>query len=731
MTQPSAHPALKLPIGAFRPIAILANGARLALAGRMAARAEAGGMRYDFEAVNASGRRVTVRRIRLFSLSLGTASAEVFRQGFYMPSDAAGFTVLRSGEKAPAPGPWPRDGYGAHAFVAHSLAVVKRPGRAALLTAGFVSFDRFEGLLVFDTRQDPLRLSAWCDAENLDLEPGAVCRLDAVWLREHREFNEGLSVYADTVRARHGARVPARTVAGWVDWQYYRLRKSEPIVMQSVRALRRLKRAGYPFTHVIIDGGWCDHASEWMKPSASFPDIRRLCRAIRRAGFIPGLWLAPYITHVETEVAARHPDWMLLDRKTGRPLFKARSNVGPCRVLDFSVPAALDWLRQIVTTMVREWGVGYLKLDGPCLWHYAGGRLHDPRVTFIEQVHRSLAAIREACGDAVLVEGEGVYGPAVGAVDIQRTSQDTRTAWHDLATGKPLMKENLQNDLLSAFLHGRWWHNHRENVVLRDFPSPFHAGVAARPESKDSILTENQLKSQITAAALSGGAMLLSDPMEALARSPGRLALVSRFLPHYEAAGGALPADVFRGGRAPSIYALPIDRGFDAWTVIGVFNWTDSHQSADVPLGRLAGIDDWHVFEFWTERYLGCRRCASRAAQFRVRDVPAHGCALLAVRRRLDRPQLIGTNLHVLQGAVEIESASYAGRTLTLAVSHFDQAERRLFFWRPPAFRRVRIDTDAADCLLDERRPDRLTLQYNGRRGPSGFRRTTFALRFG
>ena len=88
------------------------------------------------------GRRVTVRRIRLFSLSLGTASAEVFRQGFYMPSDAAGFTVLRSGEKAPAPGPWPRDGYGAHAFVAHSLAVVKRPGRAALLTAGFVSFDR-------------------------------------------------------------------------------------------------------------------------------------------------------------------------------------------------------------------------------------------------------------------------------------------------------------------------------------------------------------------------------------------------------------------------------------------------------------------------------------------------------------------------------------------------------------------------------------------------------------
>lgn len=53
------------------------------------------------------------------------------------------------------------------------------------------------------------------------------------------------------------------------------------------------------------------------------------------------------------------------------------------------------------------------------------------------------------------------------------------------------MRENLKNDLFSAFTHNKFWHNHRENVIIRDFLSPFHArkGENDNQQLKDSMLT--------------------------------------------------------------------------------------------------------------------------------------------------------------------------------------------------------------------------------------------------
>ncbi len=137
---------------------------------------------------------------------------------------------------------------------------------------------------------------------------------------------------------------------------------------------------------------------------------------------------------------------------------------------------------------------------------------------------------------------------------------------------------------------------------------------------------------------------------------------------------------------------------------------------------------DWHAFEFWNGEYLG-----AFGRQMAVCNVPAHGCRILALRRKLNRPQLVGTNLHILQGAVEIGAMAYlpAKKTLRLAIKHFDQHERRLFIWRPASFRRVRVQSNAQDWLVDDRRSDLLIVQFNGRQGRGGCRKTEFDLRFG
>ena len=93
------------------------------------------------------------------------------------------------------------------------------------------------------------------------------------------------------------------------------------------------------------------------------------------------------------------------------------SNVGPCMMLDYTVPEAMQWLRGIVRMFVRDWKIGYLKLDGPSLQHYLGGVFREKNVTPVEVIRRTLELIRDECPDNVIVEGEGLFGPSIGMVD--------------------------------------------------------------------------------------------------------------------------------------------------------------------------------------------------------------------------------------------------------------------------------------------------------------------------
>ena len=267
-------------------------------------------------------------------------------------------------------------------------------------------------------------------------------------------------------------------------------------------------------------------------------------------------------------------------------------------------------------------------------------------------------------------------------------------------------------------MHRRFWHNHRENVILRDFPSPLPPTRKSRPELKDFILPENELRFQVSAATLSGGAMLLTDPMDQLLRNPEKAVLISQFLPHYEETE-CRPIDVFCGGRQPSLYHVPVHRDFEDWFVLGVFNWEDAYNDYTVPLSRVTGGGAWHAFEFWRHDYLGIH-----TRSLRVKDVPAHGCKVIALRRAQDRPQLLGTDMHLLQGAVDVRSVAHERNTLRIEIGHFMQKDRRMTIWHPSRSKAVRVETNARDHLVDGRRKNLLTIHFNGRR------RTWFDIRW-
>jgi hypothetical protein len=224
-----------------------------------------------------------------------------------------------------------------------------------------------------------------------------------------------------------------------------------------------------------------------------------------------------------------------------------------------------------------------------------------------------------------------------------------------------------------------------------------------------TLLTLDEVRTLATATGLSGGIVLDSDNLPAM--SPERVAIVSLLLPPWGEA--AVPLDLFETDM-PSLFQLPVERPWESWTLLGVFNWEDVPCTLKAPLppGRL------HVFDLWSGQYAGVL-----SGEAVLSGVPAHGCRLLALRRVQDQPQVVSSTFHFTQGALEIEDARYdeRRRTLMLSLRPVAKKEGELVLYAPPNLRpgpvgegvRVAARADGLWALaLRLERPTRLEVPF-------------------
>ena len=650
--------------------------------------------------------RINIQRIELFSSEELQSPLDLFRQGWYMPSDSSGFYRLQKKQTVPNTN-WRLPYLDNFEFLSHSMIVLRQKNICTLL--GFTSFAEFHGFFLVSSKT--LKLTAWIDTENIKIN-NEDRFLTEVAVIQDKDFNQCLYKYADFIGKKHNSICPSKTLTGWCDWQYYREDINESEVLKNAYAMNKLKKRGFPLEYIMIDGGWCNYASEWLKPCKKFPSgMKKFCQKIKKLGFQPGLWFAPYLTNEKTEVVKKHPDWFVLDEKSGKPLRRPGSNVGPCYIFDFSVPEALDWLRNIIHVFVSDWGIKYIKLDGPNPGHYRGAKLHNPDWTTIKLMHSAMKVIREECGRNVIVEGEGIYGPSIGLVELQRTTQDAQPYWYNPSSGAPMAKENYKNDLLSSFMHQKLWHVHRENIMLRDFPSPHSFRAAENAQLTEQLLPENELHLQISACSLAGGAMLLTDPVYKLLRNEKLIELTGKFLPHYEARTGARPVDIFNAPLQPSVYYLPVETEWENYFLLGVFNWDDKYRDFTVPLSFLPGGEKWLAAEFWSFCFYG-----NLEKQLKARDLPPHSCRIFSLRPDRGIPVVIGSSMHITQGAVEFINLQANESELRFVVRHCYQREQKIMVYLPDGFNLKRISSTAINYLPDCRKKNLLIIYFNGKK---------------
>ncbi len=480
------------------------------------------------------------------------------------------------------------------------------------------------------------RLEARVFADGVSVDPGERVTSERLLIASGDDSLTLLDTYAGIWGETMHARIPP-PLTGWCTWYYFYGGNTESDVLANLEHVRAER---LPLGTIVIDDGYQTSDGDWTSVDGTkFPHgMKWLADAIRRAGFTPALWVAPFAANEHSQLAREHPEYLLRDANGGTVCSWLHWNE-KCFSLDLSRADVHEWLGKTFGTLSDTWGYELFKLD----FLYAGaapGRRLDPKVTRAQAVRRGLSTIRAAVGDKPLLGCGAPLGPSVGLVDAMRIGPDVSINWEpyfesDLTS--PSTAYAMRNTLARAFMHNRLWQNDPDCVLVRR-------------RDDDSSLVLNEMRTLVSFVGLSGGAVLNSDNLPTLRR--GRLKYLKQVLPSTNRA--ALPLDLFEH-ELPRVFALPVETGWGQWLVAGILNWDDKTTATELALAdlRLEPEVDYHVFDYWRRRYLGIARNHITLARHQP-----HETRLLLFKPVSDRLGLLTTTFHIAQGLSEVKSVA-------------------------------------------------------------------------
>ncbi len=137
---------------------------------------------------------------------------------------------------------------------------------------------------------------------------------------------------------------------------------AEPTTEKELPLIQAAKEAGCEY--YCIDAGWYDKGywwdtvGEWQPSRERFPGgIKELMDIIRDNGMIPGLWLEIEVMGIWCKMLEDvSDDWFF--QRHGKKIYD-RSRYQ----LDFRNPQVRDYAESVIDRLVKEYGVGYIKMD--------------------------------------------------------------------------------------------------------------------------------------------------------------------------------------------------------------------------------------------------------------------------------------------------------------------------------------------------------------------------------
>jgi alpha-galactosidase len=330
-----------------------------------------------------------------------------------------------------------------------------------------------------------------------------------------------------------------RHPGGYESWYNHYTSINEKIVLDDLDALRKTENLiKFDFLDrqrpVVfqIDDGWEKNVGEWEVNPRRFPNgLAPVAKKIEEAGYIPGLWFAPFLVTRKSRIFTERPGWLLRD-KSGQTVAAGFNHLwnGEFYCIDLSRKDVLDYLDRIIGRAVDEWGFRYFKLDflyaGFFSGAFSGGG--SPYGHYEEACAVLTARTKTASGLPVAYLGCGCpLGPSYRHFPLSRTGADTREHWNWKLprllghTGGPGAYINLMDTIGRSYLNGTVYCSDPDVIFLR---------------SKKCSLTENEKELIALVNFCLGGQIMLSDDPRQM--SPADIILTRRLIKLFEILAG-------------------------------------------------------------------------------------------------------------------------------------------------------------------------------------------------
>lgn len=318
------------------------------------------------------------------------------------------------------------------------------------------------------------------------------------------ECNAILKKFAEIICKNHPVKKYFEMPVGWCSWYCIGPNISEKDIFDNLKVI---KEKTPELKYIQIDDGFQPFMGDWLETSGKFNrPMNEICRDIKKAGFEPAIWLAPFIASPKSKLLKEHPDYFIQD-ENGKPLCSEKVTFGgwrdgPWYMLDGTNPNAQKFIYNTVYEIYYNWGVKYFKLDANVWGALPFGSRYDKNATAVEAYRRGMEAFWKATGDNAFVLGcNAPMWSSLGLVSGMRVTNDViRNVQHMANLSEQCFHRN--------WMHNRLWVNDPDCLIMTDTVSSVMdpAGIIHKNPVKKKFYRLNNIYIRA-----SGGMVLSGD----------------------------------------------------------------------------------------------------------------------------------------------------------------------------------------------------------------------------
>ncbi len=426
------------------------------------------------------------------------------------------------------------------------------------------------------------------------LNVGEIFECDRILLGSGNNGHDLLHAYstffpkAEPVKEKHFA-------VGWNSWDYYFNSVQEKDIAENIDAICRIPWLKEKIEYIIIDASWQRGYGDWDVSSRFCGNLERIIEKIKENGFIPGIWVAPFLVDYFTPLGLRAPQ-LLAKNREDKITFAGIGDGGQA-ILDPTSPDGEVFLRDLFGKL-KKMGFKYFKVDfvkNICKedkFQRGDGRKLTP-------VIRGLQIIKETIGDDAFLLGCGMpVQVGHGLITANRISTDISTYWSNILSSARQLS-------ISYWINRTAWVNDPDFLVVRNVESSNDAQMNpffipkeySAFESRAGRPIDNIYEARVWASLviLSGGIITLSDRISML--NENGLRIIKTTLNNL-CENAALPVDLFEKG----LSTIWLQKG-NGFYHLAIFNWSDDEMEMQVDLESLPWMlhGNQTAMEIWTE----------------------------------------------------------------------------------------------------------------------------------